>query len=299
MFNLVRRPFGSAFLLGAPGGLASVYLPSVFASQGWVYSPELMATTLACATVMVLVPLGLVRGGIGAVKEIVVDGGMAASAGRQMFEHGRASLGGSPMGTTSLHDLAVKGNFTLGSGVQGTLGRVFMSPFLPSTAMMMERVEEVLSSASSQAKACDSEMAAVAVSGLVEGYIQDKKDTVTMVGAVIFALVVGAGAAADYAYFRTAKKGREIKQSVLKKGEDVKQSMKDTKEHAVAKREEMKQGLQEHAVAKREDMKQGIQDAHHRALKRISTILLPADSSSHPSTNTSTNEGQESAKARG
>jgi hypothetical protein len=284
MLILVRRPLGSTFLLGAPGGLASVYLPSWLASQGWVYSPELMATTLACATVMVLVPLGLARGVIGAVKEIVVDGGVAASAGRQLYEHGRAALGGAPMGTTSLRDLAVKENFTLGSGVQGTLGRVFLSPFVPSTAMMMERVEEVLSSSSSQAKVCDAEMAAVAVSGLVEGYIQDKKDTVTVVGAVLFALVVGAGAAADYAYFRTAKKGEEMKQSVLKKGEDVKQSMKDTKEHAIAKREEMKQGLQ---------------DAQHHALKRISTILLPTDSSSRPSTNTSTNEGQESAKARG
>lgn len=50
---------------------------------------------------------------------------------------------------------------------------------------------------------------AAAVTGYLEGFLQDKKDTLTMVGCVLYAILVGLGVGVDYSFQKANDKRKE------------------------------------------------------------------------------------------
>jgi hypothetical protein len=104
---------------------------------------------------------------------------------------------------------------TMGSGWQGRIFRTIASPFFPSTAQMLVRIQETLDSkpnldTKNPHEHGDREVIASAVVGFMEGFLQDKKDTLTIVGCFLYALVVGVSLLVDRTWKRADEKRQQI-----------------------------------------------------------------------------------------
>jgi len=219
MAALARRPLGGACAWGGGGLLASALLPNALVHIDLIHSAAIVGSTLAVGSLCVLLPLGAARGCMAAAHELVVDSGEAAAAGRSLHALMLAAVpedASDPAARqTWLRELLREqaggdgsrlGGLALGGGVRGTAGRMLMSPFLPSTATMLERVQGQL------AEGDDAEILAAASEGIVAGFVQDKKDTLTMIGGVVFGLVAVVGLALDNSAGTAAGKLAEYRQ---------------------------------------------------------------------------------------
>lgn len=171
-------------------------------------SSPIITTSLWAGTLLVLFPLGVTRGIIQSVQDICQLHGRPAL--QQALEQAPSSqfLVSTQEGNRQLLE-----RLTMGSGWQGTLIRTIASPVLPSTAQMMVRLQELAdrqamdpSSSSKKAAVLDSHVLVEAADGFVEGFLQDKKDTITTLGLLGYAGIVGIGLGVDYSY-RRAKSG--------------------------------------------------------------------------------------------
>ena len=115
---------------------------------------------------------------------------------------------------------------TFGSGWQGRTLRTIASPFLPSTAQMLSRIQESVDSGQAESK-----VIAAAADGFVEGFLQDKKDTVTMIGVFGYAVALGVGIGVDYSYRRVNESKKAASDSVLQKKEAAIRVLQETKQH--------------------------------------------------------------------
>ena len=168
--------------VGIAGG---VFLPGYLADAGLIASAPIVTTTLCGGALFILAPIGGARGALSATHDLAVPA--AADIGRVAYHNAVSSGGASKIKDASwlketLKDAVahggIVGEITAGSGIRGTIGRLLLSPFLPSTAMMLERVEEGLTlqlQLGGGSRAGDADIVAAASAGFVEGFIEDKK----------------------------------------------------------------------------------------------------------------------------
>lgn len=194
-----------------------------------------MITTVACSggTIVVLMPLGLFRGVISSTIDLITTTGkesivsMYSSTQKQLQPLSRQptksieqeiskNISNTTNSTTKNEFLEL---LTMGGGWKGYMVRTLTSPFFPSTSQMMVRVQEILdrqqqqqqekgSASSSISENVDSHVVAAAITGYLEGFLQDKKDTITIIGCFVYALIVGGGVGVDY-YFQKANEKRK------------------------------------------------------------------------------------------
>ena len=212
---------GGAVWTGAGVAMGAVVATSSTWSGYYIYSTSLVAASLGGGAVLVLLPLGVSRGILHSLQEIChVHGRPAlqqallqlqqqAQQQQTQAQHPQAPPWTTPEGTQQLLE-----RLTLGSGWQGRVVRSLASPFLPSTTQMMVRLQELLDNTAKQTPQQqqgttvpplpDSHVRLVvtAVDGFMEGFLQDKKDTITTLGILAYAGVVGLGLGVDYAYRR-------------------------------------------------------------------------------------------------
>lgn len=217
MLQAIRRPLFGAASWGGVGCTFALTVPGVMENFGLIYSSGVVGTAAMVGAVCVLAPLGAARSAIAVTHELAVDSGAVASAAREVYSTAVANTGSTTTLQDALREAADRGSLlggiAAGGGMQGTMGRMMLSPFLPSTAMMLERVEAALNEPRTEdmPSTGDQEIVAAAASGLVEGFIQDKKDTATMVGIGLFAGIVGVGIAVDYGTSTAVRKIKTIK----------------------------------------------------------------------------------------
>lgn len=209
----------SALVWGGSGVGLGVVVPPLLAQSGLIYSTSLITTTFFGGALAVLVPLGAARGLLSGVQDVVANQGKPAlqRALKEMHLESTNHLtqDGKPQLLESL---------TFGSSWRGRLVRLAASPFLPSTAQMLTRVQETLESQA--AKASDEKVLSAAIGGFVEGFLQDKKDTFSMIGSVAYLLVLGAGFGIDHSY-RNANEWKKDRSARL---EGAQEKFQETKE---------------------------------------------------------------------
>lgn len=198
-------------------------VPPLLSSFGWIYSTGLVTTTACGGAIAILLPLGMARGGVSSLQLFLVEEGRVKHAVEEA-----SMLAGTPTAVLENPNLLWE-TMTFGSGRTGQLFRTVASPFLPSTAQMLRRMQE-----SVDAQHPESKVLAAAANGLVEGFLQDKKDTITMFGVLGYGALLGAGLGLDYTY-RHVDDGRlsrayelwKKKQKAEETWQERKQQMRD------------------------------------------------------------------------
>ena len=204
--SLILRPFECAVLWTTCGVGSGWILPKTMSSFGIVYSSGLLSTTLYGGAICVLLPIGMARGVIHSIQDTVQTRGKESI--QQLVE---SNNNNSTLLLSKDTKLLFVDRLTLGSGWRGQVARTVMSPFLPSTAQMMVRVQEVAGDNN------DSKVIAAAVSGFVEGFLQDKKDTITTMGLLAYAVLFGAGVGIDYTYRKADEKKQAFQEQLDEK----------------------------------------------------------------------------------
>jgi hypothetical protein len=213
--RMLWRPLmGGAVWTSAGVAMGAVVATSSTWSGYYIYSTSLVAASLGGGAVLVLLPLGVSRGILHSLQEICHVHGRPAlqQALLQLQQQAQSQHPQAPPWTTPEGTQQLLERLTLGSGWQGRVVRSLASPFLPSTTQMMVRLQEQIDNTAKQtpqqAKTVpplpDSHVRLVvtAVDGFMEGFLQDKKDTITTLGVLAYAGVVGLGLGVDYAYRR-------------------------------------------------------------------------------------------------
>lgn len=199
--RLLLRPILGGVIWTGGGVGASVIIPNVLCKLHVIDSTGIVSAAFFCGTFAVLFPLGVTRGVITGVQEVSES---TQPRLEQAFRD--LKLEGSRILTQDASAQQLLERLTLGSGWQGRLARTMASPFLPSTAQMMVRVQEAIDknrqtpSKVSPSSPSDGQVVAAAVGGYIEGFLQDKKDTFTMLGSVAYLAILGIGFGVDYAY---------------------------------------------------------------------------------------------------
>lgn len=199
--RVLWRPLTGGVVWTSAGVAMGLVAPP--ALQGVIFAPQIIAAACWGGTALVLLPLGMMRGVITSVQEI------CQVHGRPALQQALDAAPSSQYLTTREGNQQLIERLTLGSGWQGRLVRTLASPFLPSTSQMMIRLQEL---ADKQDKTTlDSQVIVTAVDGFVEGFLQDKKDTITMLGILGYAVIVAAGVGLDQIY-RKMKSSQEPSQ---------------------------------------------------------------------------------------
>ena len=217
-FRLLRRPVRGAAFWGGAGIGAGMALPSILSSAGLIYSTSLMTTTACGGAIAILLPLGIARGVISSLQLLLIEEGNVKNTVEQISKEA-----GPTMALENPKLLWEK--MTFGGGWQGRTLRTIASPFLPSTAQMLSRVQESVDSGQAESK-----VLAAAADGFVEGFLQDKKDTVTMIGVVGYAALLGVGIGVDYSYRRVNESKKAASDSVRQKKEAAIKVLQETKQ---------------------------------------------------------------------
>eukprot|EP00527_Entomoneis_sp_CCMP2396_P003570 CAMPEP_0198154088 /NCGR_PEP_ID=MMETSP1443-20131203/67200_1 /TAXON_ID=186043 /ORGANISM="Entomoneis sp., Strain CCMP2396" /LENGTH=354 /DNA_ID=CAMNT_0043820671 /DNA_START=42 /DNA_END=1106 /DNA_ORIENTATION=- len=196
------------------------------AKMGIIYSTSLVTSTFWGGAFVVLLPIGMARGVIQSVQEMSeIHGNAAIQQTALLLQKGTS------IGTTTLlsnqDGKQILETLTGGSGWQGQVLRTLAGPFLPSTAQMMARLQE---SIDLQKQQTDGQVIAAAAGGLVEGFLQDKKDTITMVGGLGYIVWLGIGFGVDYTYRRAAEKTRAIQDKSQEQVDKIHQQVKKAQE---------------------------------------------------------------------
>ena len=193
-------------------------MPPLLSSAGWVFSTSLMTTTACGGAIAILLPVGLARGVISSLQLFLIEEGNVSRAIEQISKD---------TSTTAIveNPKLLWESMTLGSGLTGRTIRTVASPFLPSTAQMLTRMQQ-----SVDANQSDSKVLASATSGLVEGFLQDKKDTITMFGVLAYGALIGIGFGVDYSYRRIDEGKTAIKDKALEKKEAAESMIKEKKQ---------------------------------------------------------------------
>ena len=216
--RLLWKPVKSAALWATGGVGAGWVVPLALKNAGLIYSSSLMTTTFCGGAIVVLLPLGLARGSIASVQEL------SEHHGKQAIQQAVDLSGGKVLTSESVH--RVLEQLTGGNSYQGQMLRVLASPFLPSTAQMMARLQESLDDKSLQKT--DGQVLAAAAGGFVEGFLQDKKDTITMLGSLGYLACLGVGFGIDYTWRRAAEKT----QAIADKGKETAQQIHEKLQNA-------------------------------------------------------------------
>lgn len=211
------RPLVGGVAWTSVGVGAGLTLPSFLVSNSMVYSTPIITTSLWGGAVVVLLPLGVTRGIIASVQDILQVHGRPAL--QKAMDDWKIGLSRQFL-TSHEGNQQLLERLTLGSGWQGRLVRTMASPFLPSTSQMMVRLQELVEKEAATASAAatttrttdlaaenlsttlDSHVIVAAVDGFVEGFLQDQRDTITMLGLLGYAGIVGLGFGVDYTYRR-------------------------------------------------------------------------------------------------
>jgi hypothetical protein len=221
-------------------------MPFGLQSMGLVYSTTLISTTFVGGAFAILLPIGLARGFLSSVQDVVETSSQQAI--QQVMQGGNNNV-------LSQDSKAILERLTLGSGWQGQVLRTVANPFLPSTAQMLVRMQEAIDTTSSTSTSSSTttttksdkhgQMLAAAASGFVEGFIQDKKDTITMLGSLAYMLVLGVGFGVDYTYRKADEKRTDMKETTQQNIDNSKQKMKQALEPFIDKMQQATEGIQQ------------------------------------------------------
>lgn len=223
-----KKPLIGAFTWGGCGLIIGSVGPQLLAKMDLIYSPSFMTTVLCTGAVCICTPTGAIRGALGSTHALTVQSGAAGEVGRQIYRSAVASAKAAGTDTpshTALQDI-IRESTTSGS-LLGTASagsrviRLLVTPFLPSTAFMLEKVEATITKQTELGTGGDEEVLAAATQGLVEGYIQDKTDSITMLALVAVCLVAGGGLFMDAQMRKAAQKLALAKQKI----QDTKQKI--------------------------------------------------------------------------
>ncbi len=202
--RIVWRPLTGGVLWTGTGVCAGVAAPVALKSV--IFSNSIVAASFWGGAVLVLLPLGVMRGVITSVQEI------CQVHGRPALQHMLETTPSSQFLTTREGNQQLIERLTLGSGWQGRMVRTLASPFMPSTSQMMVRLQELADK--QDTTTLDSHMIVAAVDGFLEGFLQDKKDTITTLGLLGYAGVLGVGFGLDYTYRRASAWNQERAETI-------------------------------------------------------------------------------------
>jgi hypothetical protein len=217
-------------------------IPFGLQSMGLVYSTALISTTFVGGAFAILLPIGLARGFLSSVQDVVETSSQQAI--QQVMQGGNNNV-------LSQDSKAILERMTLGSGWQGQVLRTFASPFLPSTAQMLVRMQEAIDTTTSTTTTTTTksdrhgQMLAAAASGFVEGFVQDKKDTITMLGSLAYMLILGVGFGVDYTYRKADEKRTDVKENTQEHIGNAKQKMKQALAPFANKMQQATEGIQQ------------------------------------------------------
>jgi hypothetical protein len=182
-----------------------------------VLSGAAAMTTLWCGTFAILAPLGVSRGIVASAIQAVETSERRLS---ELLQSQDQPQGGEDRDSSSqvLTKDVVEQYLTMGGGYRGQLFRTVAGPFFPSTAQMLVRIQQTIDAQERDQQPPqrsrhhrDYQIVASAVVGYIEGFLQDKKDTMTMIGCALYALLVGAGYGMDCAIRAARNKRTELR----------------------------------------------------------------------------------------
>eukprot|EP00934_Nitzschia_sp_Nitz4_P001902 Nitzschia sp. Nitz4//scaffold165_size50357//38544//39767//NITZ4_007025-RA/size50357-processed-gene-0.10-mRNA-1//1//CDS//3329538144//1902//frame0 len=201
--RILWRPIAGGTVWTGGGIGIGLIVPNVLQKLQLIESTGIVSTAFFCGCFAVLLPIGLSRGLITGVQEVVESTQPSIAKAVSSLNTETRIM------TQDANSRQLVERLTFGSGWQGYMVRTLASPFLPSTSQMMVRIQEAMDKnhevigktglKGAGSSSSDGQVVAAALGGYVEGFLQDKKDTVTMLGCFMYLVVLGGGVGADYA----------------------------------------------------------------------------------------------------
>jgi hypothetical protein len=220
--RLWTQPIKSGLLWTGSGITISVtaskllLLPAAVA-PAVVYSKALIVTTFWSGTFLILLPLGVTRGILTSTINVVNTSEQQLSTRllQQQEETRRKQSKDHHQQQQSIYltKEPLEQYMTMGSGYRGQVFRLVASPFFPSTAQMLVRIQQTIDETSTRATN-DHQIVSSAIAGYIEGYLQDKKDTITTIGCVLYTILIGIGFGVDRLYKNADEKRRTVQNGI-------------------------------------------------------------------------------------
>jgi hypothetical protein len=167
-----------------------------------VDSKAVIVTTFWSGTFLILLPLGVTRGILTSTINVVNISEQQLST-RLLQEQEETRLKQSKIQQQQqsiyLTKELLEQYMTMGSGYRGQFFRLVASPFFPSTAQMLVRIQQTIDENSTRSTN-DHQIVSSAIAGYIEGYLQDKKDTITTIGCVLYTILILIGFGIDRLY---------------------------------------------------------------------------------------------------
>ena len=191
-FTLLRRPLmGSCYY-----SVAGLVGASVVGSYGGF----IFHATLYAQAIFVLGPMGAAQGLLTACREVVLDSGLAARVGREVYNKAVKLVQDKQSPSQNLKEAIenlresypMAESIITGEGILGFLAQTFLGLFLPNVGEIFDQIEKAIDwSEDHETELADTEIVARATTGYIEAYIRDKENTVTTVGGLLYTTIAG------------------------------------------------------------------------------------------------------------
>jgi hypothetical protein len=175
-------------------------------------------TTFWSGTFLILLPLGVTRGILTSTINVVnISEHQLSTRLLQQQEETRLKQSkdhNHQQQSIYLTKELLEQYMTMGSGYRGQFFRLVASPFFPSTAQMLVRIQQTIDETSTRRATNDHQIVSSAIAGYIEGYLQDKKDTITTIGCVLYTILIGIGFGIDRVYKNADEKRRTFQNGI-------------------------------------------------------------------------------------
>ena len=191
-FLLLRRPLVGSFYCSVTGLVGA----SIIGSHGGLF----FQTTLYAEAIFVLGPAGAARGLLLALREIVIESGLAARVGREVYEKALSYVQDEENPSQNLKE-AIKNlresspisqSIVTGEGYLGFFAQWFLGFFLPQVGQIFDEIEKAIDwSEEHEEELEDKDIIARATTGYIEKYIAEKGEFVTTAATVLYTSIAG------------------------------------------------------------------------------------------------------------
>ena len=189
---LLRRPF-----LGSLAHTATGCVGASVVGGGVIFH-----TTLYFEAFFILGPLGAAKGLLSATREIVLESGVVADAGRHIYAKALEIIQNEDEPAQNIKEAIqnIRETYPLaetlitGEGFLGYLAQTFLGLFLPSIGQVFDQIEEAITwSDEHKEELEDSEIIARAATGFIDAHIRAKEQLVSTVGTTLYGTIAGMG----------------------------------------------------------------------------------------------------------
>ena len=184
---LLRRPLLQSCYYSVSGMVGASLVGS--------YGGFLFHTMLYAQAIFVLGPMGAAQGLLQACREIVLDSGLAARVGRQVYDKSLQLVQDEQHSSQNIkqaiehlrESYPLTESIITGEGIVGYLAQTFLGLFLPNVGQVFDQVEKAIDwSEDHGEELADTEIVARATTGYIDAYLRDKQNLVTTAGTVLY-----------------------------------------------------------------------------------------------------------------